>query len=361
MRILSPISKVDEVEKVIKVGADEIYCSVLSKKWLKTYPCADNFNSSSSRFSNLRDYNELKKVVDIAHSHDVPVFFTLNSFYYSKHQYPLLIDEINNATKCNIDAFIIADLGMLHTLNRTSNGIETHISVVGGAFNSKIIKFYQKMGISRVVLPKQLTIEEMKNISKKIKKIKLEWFILTNGCPNAEAYCRFQHGIIETKYPLLSKIIINTSLQGTLRSSLSKTRFEVFKNIIKDYTPFAHRSACSLRYNFSSILSKKCRDGDRFNENIANNLYYYYKRGLRMHCGVCALMELKKRGIHSIKTEDGSYPLNSRLNNITFLRNVVSYIKKNKNKEAIRSYAKEQYSNMFKVKCNKHSCNYPFN
>jgi len=52
MKILSPINKVDEIEKVIKAGAKEIYTGVLSKNWLRTYSHAGTINGAPSRFNN---------------------------------------------------------------------------------------------------------------------------------------------------------------------------------------------------------------------------------------------------------------------------------------------------------------------
>ena len=101
MKILSPVNNVSETKTLIESGAGELYCGVLSKQWLKEYSHAGTINGAPSRFNNLRSYIELKQVVEIAHSYDVPVFFTLNSHYYSKAQYSLLIEEMDNAIKCN--------------------------------------------------------------------------------------------------------------------------------------------------------------------------------------------------------------------------------------------------------------------
>jgi putative protease len=357
MRILSPVNKVHEVKSLIERGIGELYCGVLSKKWLSTYSHAGTINGSPSKFNNLRSYDELKKVVDIAHSYSVSVFFTLNSHYYSKEQYPLLLKEIDNAIKCNIDAFIIADVGLLDTINKMNKGVELHVSVVGGSFNSKTLNFYRKIGASRVVLPKQLTIEEIKQISKNNKKIKLECFISTSDCPNEEAFCTFQHGVIEAKHPILSRFIFKNPFQGNLIKMFSSKRLKKINNLIQNYTILTNRTPCCLKYDVSSISLRDKKVFSNINDNLTSILSNPYEYEKRNGCGVCALPKLKKIGITSIKTEDRSFPIKERLNRITFLRNILKYIEKNPDKEDISNYAKEQRFKIQGIKCNKKYCN----
>ena len=358
MKILSPINKVDEVEKIIKAGADEIYCSVLSKKWGDKYSYMDSFNSSPPR-CNLKNYYELRKVVDIAHGYDVPVFFTLNSHYYSKAQYSLLIEEIGNAINCNIDAFIMADIGILDTLNKMDNGMEIHLSIVGGAFNSKTLDFYSKKGISRVVLPKQLTIDEMKTISKKNKKIDLECFIITAGCPNAEAFCRFQHGVIETKHPHLSRLIINNPFLGKLGRCPEKKNIKKTLDFIQDHFFLAQRSACHQRYNFLPLDVKDISAPFQNKQKISTNLFKLSEFHKVNGCNACRLSEFERLRVHSIKTEDRTNSMTERLNNIAFLKKAIKYILNNKNNnELFVDYIKEQHLKVLGYECSKYCHNY---
>ena len=361
MKILSPINKVNEIEKVIKAGANEIYTGVLSKDWLRTYSHAGTINGSPSRFSNLRSYTELRKMVGIAHSYNVPVFFTLNSYYYSKSQYVLLIDEITKAIKCNIDAFIIADIGILATINKMDNGLEIHLSVVGGAFNSRTLEFYSKMGVSRVVLPKQITIEEIKAISKKNKKMELECFIFTSGCPNVEAFCRFQHGVIEAKHPILSKFVFDNPFQSNLIKRLSKKRFEKINNLIQNHTFLANRSGCSLQYDFLSNLKKEGEFPNDIKNNIAPNFPNLCYHKMLNGCGACSLLELKKMGIHSLKTEDRGFPLKDRIKKMVFLTEMIRYAQKDIKGQEFCTYAVEKHFEQLGFKCNKRYCNYLVN
>jgi len=357
MKILSPINKVDEIEKVIKAGASEIYTGVLSKNWLRTYSHAGTINGSPSRFNNLRNYDELRKITDIAHSYNVPVFFTLNSYYYSKNQYTILIDEVSKAIKCNVDAFIIADIGILDTINKMDNGIEIHLSVVGGAFNSKTLDFYSKRGVSRVVLPKQLTIREVKTISKKNKKMELECFIFTSGCPNAEAFCRFQHGVIEAKHPILSKFIFDNPFQSDLIKRLSRKRFKKINNFIQNHTFLADRAACSLQYDFLSDLKKEGEFSNKIKDNISSNLSNLYDHKMLNGCGACSLLELKEIGIHSLKTEDKCFPLKDRIKKIIFLNEIFRHSRKSINKQDFHNYVIEKHSELLGFRCNKNYCN----
>ena len=60
MKILGPVNKVNETKSLIENGVGELYCGVLSRRWLNTYSHAGTINGSPSRFNNLRSYNELR-------------------------------------------------------------------------------------------------------------------------------------------------------------------------------------------------------------------------------------------------------------------------------------------------------------
>ena len=93
MRILSPLTKVEEVKPLIRAGADELYCGISSPNWRKHCLRASS-NLYDIVNSNFGDYNKLQTAIESAHSYDVPVFLTLNALEYSQKERDVLLRKL---------------------------------------------------------------------------------------------------------------------------------------------------------------------------------------------------------------------------------------------------------------------------
>ena len=201
IKILSPVSRCDEVEDVIAAGADELYCGILLDDWIKGYTVAASLNRRQEDNTILgtsphfKSFEELKESVEIAHSRSVPVILTLNEHYYSKDQYPYLFSYVDKVLEAGVDTFIIGDVAFILSLRERGIPTDIHISTAGTAFNSETVRFYQELGASRVILPRHLTIEEIESIASEVSDVELEAFILNSRCANIDGFCTFQHGL----------------------------------------------------------------------------------------------------------------------------------------------------------------------
>lgn len=126
MKLVVPVSKINEVLPLIKAGADEFYCGVFCEEWQKEYSRAVLFSNRAEQLSaNLKSFAELKQVVSIAHRSNVRVSLTLNTTYIGE-QYLMLEKYIKQALDCKIDAIIVADLGVLLTLKEINIDRDKH-------------------------------------------------------------------------------------------------------------------------------------------------------------------------------------------------------------------------------------------
>ena len=203
LKILSPLSRIDEVEPLIEAGADEFYCGVLPSEWREKYTVAACLNrrQEDNKFINtsphMSSFAELEEAVRRSHARNIPVVLTINEHYYSREQYPYLREYIEQALKIGIDAFIIGDLGLLFTLQEMGSPARIHISTAGTAFNAETVHFYRDLGAARVILPRHLSLEEIGAIAQKVSGVELETFILNSRCANVDGLCTFQHGLAD--------------------------------------------------------------------------------------------------------------------------------------------------------------------
>lgn len=145
--IIAPAGSFEMLSAAINAGADAVYLGI---KGLNMRAGAKNFS-----------LEELKTGVKQAHKNKVKVYLTLNTIIYETELEK--IKQILNQVK--VDAVIAWDLAVIKLAKEL--GIEVHLSTQASASNSLAINQYKKLGISRVVLARECTLEEIKQISKK--------------------------------------------------------------------------------------------------------------------------------------------------------------------------------------------------
>ncbi len=216
MKLAAPISKVYEVGDVIKAGADELYCGVYTKEWRKKYSDIAAPSRHPGRSASLDDFQELHSVVKLAHIHNTPVSFTMNEFY-SERQYDSVLGDIEAAINAGVDALIVVDINLLLMIKERGHNIKIHMGTGATTFNSQTVAFYKDLGVSRVILDRQLNIDEIGLIASRSPDMELEVFALNQKCHNIDGFCTFQHGLTATRYPFFSKVW-NTKLVKRLLS-----------------------------------------------------------------------------------------------------------------------------------------------
>jgi len=349
IKLLTPANSPQEIKQLIEAGADELYCGVLSKEWKNGYTNIGSINRREFALSNMKSYRELEKSVKIAHSFDVPIFLTMNGLY-TKEQYPLIINEINKAIDIGVDYFIIADTGLLLKLKELNVGIKVQISTGATIINSKTISFYKKFGADRFTLPRQVTIEEIKNLEK--EDIKLDVFIMNTRCMNEDGFCTFQHGVNEIIHPKLGQFLKKAKFDYFISKALKKMPRKISEQLMRKDI-LGSTSACHLNYDVSPLkdVNKKAE------KNIESNFGLKY---FPNHCGACALYEFKKIGVNAVKIVGRQNPTKKKVKDIKFLKTLLDYLGQNPDRKSFYQKCKKEFSRVYGVKCDDSQCYYPY-
>ena len=336
IKILSPISRCDEVEDVIAAGADELYCGILLDDWIKGYTVSASLNRRQEDNTILgtsphfKSFEELKESVEIAHSRSVPVILTLNEHYYSKDQYPYLFSYVDKVLEAGVDAFIIGDVAFILSLRERGIPTDIHISTAGTAFNSETVRFYQELGASRVILPRHLTIEEIESIASEVSDVELEAFILNSRCANIDGFCTFQHGLADL-FP--------------------------DEKVKEQYL-----NACMLSYEISVYPDAKVESDSDIKEKISWERQSIWSA---LHiddrpCGACALFEFSKIGLHGVKIVGRQNAKSKKIKDVTFIRTLIDFLsKENPSKEEFRKFSRRLYQETYEWPCLIFKCYYP--
>jgi len=351
MNILSPLTRIEETKPLIDAGADEFYCGVFSKEWEKRFTNLTGPNRFETKFANFRNFDDLKKAIEIADSNNVPVFLAMNMLY-SENLYPLVLKEIDKGIKAGIKAIIIADFTLLLKLQKRNSNIDIHISTGGTAFNSETIKFYKELGASRIVLPRHLTIEEIKNITKKTK-IELETFILNGKCMNIDGFCTFHHHINEFTRPKLNNLLQRIESNDFLMSTIRKTNPLILKKL-REPNIVGSLTACWLNYDvMANNLKIKDPIERKKKEKIAEKRFeIIFNKLAHKACGACTLYDFNKIKIKSVKIIGRHDPIEKKKKDVLFLGHLKDVLtKKNLSRSEFIAYTKKYFYKMYKTPC----------
>jgi putative protease len=184
-KILAPIHSYEGAVKVIRAGAEELYCGV-------TLPTLKNFVLYRGSACNVTSYHELDQIIKFAHNHGVTVYLTVNVPHITSTVQNEYKKHLNRCLEAGIDALIIGNLGILYMIKKMKVQIPFFASTFLTAMNYEAVSFLKNVGFSRVILERQLSLKEISNIAQQ-SSIDLEVFIHGGGCSNINANCFLLH------------------------------------------------------------------------------------------------------------------------------------------------------------------------
>ncbi len=180
--LLSPAGNFEKMKAAIRYGADAVY---LAGNLFGMRSAADNFSN-----------DELALAVEYAHARGVKVYLTVNTMPHG-HEYPKLREFLTTIKDFSIDAVIAADLGVIPTIKEILPKMEIHISTQASIVSPAAALAYAALGAKRLVLARELTLSEIKEIKKVLPEgIELEAFVHGSMCVSYSGRCMLSHHMI---------------------------------------------------------------------------------------------------------------------------------------------------------------------
>jgi putative protease len=194
MNIITPIRSLEELEMLIANGADELYCGLKTREWDEIFSENLWMNRRNPDQANITSLKDLETLIAVAHEHAVKVSITLNAPFYPENGMAYMLTLCSRLADMGVDALIVSDLNLLVELSRLNLGLRIHLSSLGACFNSFSVPFYKSLGVKRVILPRQLTLPEIKAIVTKHRDdMEFEVFAVNDGCYFEESFCQTSH------------------------------------------------------------------------------------------------------------------------------------------------------------------------
>ena len=171
--LLSPAGNMECLKAAIHNGADAIY---LGGKSFGARAFAGNFTNE-----------ELKEAVRYAHLYGVKIYVTANTIIYNNEVEDFL-EYVKYLYQIGVDALIMQDIGMISLVRKMFPNIEVHASTQCHNHNNEGIKLLKSLGVTRVVLDREMSLKEIENINVNIEK---EVFIHGALCNSYSGCCLF--------------------------------------------------------------------------------------------------------------------------------------------------------------------------
>ncbi len=173
--LLSPAGNPEKLRSALLYGADAVY---LAGQRFGMRSQAGNFT-----------IEEIYDAVRLAHSMGKKVYLTLNTMPRT-HEYPALRDFLADLRGSQLDAVIVADLGVMATVKELLPAMEIHISTQASIISPAAANAYAALGATRLVLARELQFHEIKAIKASLPAgIELEAFIHGSMCVSYSGRC----------------------------------------------------------------------------------------------------------------------------------------------------------------------------
>lgn len=183
LEVLSPAGDMERLEAAIDFGADAVY---LGGKMFGMRSASPNFTAE-----------QLKKACDKAHARGRRVYLTCNTLP-KNNEIDQLEPFIKEAQAAGVDALIANDIGVFSMIKRIAPDMELHMSTQTGIVNYAAAREFYNMGAKRVVLARELSLDEIAEIRAKTPRdLEIEVFVHGAMCVSFSGRCLISQYMID--------------------------------------------------------------------------------------------------------------------------------------------------------------------
>lgn len=334
MKIKSPFAHRKEVKPLCEAGADELFCGIEPYSWRKLY--REFCINQRSRGANFTKFGDLEKAIAIAHKYRTKVHVTVNAFFYLEEQYEITERIVKDILEIGVDGIILADPVLPLRLNK--NLLKDKDIVIGtdaAIFNNAAVKFYKRLGATRIVFPRAMTVTEMEEVVESDRSMEYEVFIIHDLCFFVDGfctYCKEQSGEIKKEGRGKSKIYFFSASRLPIRG---------------------FGGGCRSRFQRQrrSVGSNRPR-------GKIKPFTFWMKKHIQ-GCGACAIYDLRNIGITNLKVLDRNLPAEEKVKATRFIGKCLDLLKNNNIAKAdYIDKCKDSFKKIFKIRCSQYDCYY---
>ncbi len=294
VELLSPVGNKEMLYQAVNNGADAVYLG------------GKNFGARaySKNFTN----EEMIKAINYCHLYGVKIYVTVNTIIF-EHEVEEFLSYIKFLYKNGIDAVIMQDIGMIFLVHQMFPNLEIHASTQCHNHNDEGIKFLKQIGVTRIVLDREMSLTEINNLKTNLEKeifIHGALCVCYSGCclfsslnggrsgnrGSCVGSCRLPYKLIKNNEVIDNKYLISTKelnttkhLKEILDSNIKSLKIEgrmkspayvgyvtkLYRNLIdKYYNNEPLTLTLEEEKNLKKLFNRKFTSGYLFNDFIIN-------------------------------------------------------------------------------------------
>lgn len=183
IELLAPAGDLEKLKTAVDYGADAVYFG-------------GELFSLRAGAGNLT-IPQMEEGIQYAHAKNVRCYLALNIFAHNE-DIPPLEDYLLKIKRLDIDAFIVSDPGIISLIKEIIPQVEIHISTQANMTNYRTAQFWYQQGVRRIVLARELTFEEIRELREKLPEdMELEAFVQGAMCISYSGRCLLSNFMIE--------------------------------------------------------------------------------------------------------------------------------------------------------------------
>lgn len=246
MELLAPAGNFDKLVTAVHFGADAVY---FAGKKLGLRAFAGNFTDE-----------EIVLAMNFLHENGKKGYVTLN-IVANDSDFDEIDQYLNLLVSAKVDGVIVSDLGLISYLRNNFPQLDVHVSTQANINNSFTAKVYKDLGVKRIVLAREMSLNQIKNLKKSVGNLEIEAFV---------------HGAMCISYS--GRCLLSNYLTG--RDS--------------------NRGACVQACRWKYFIREESRDDEMEIQEDERGTYILNSKDL---CLIDHLKELEDAGIDSLKIE----------------------------------------------------------
>lgn len=259
IELLAPAGSLEKMKYAFVYGADAVYFGV------PDFSLRVRVNKFSEK--------DILEAVYYAHKLGKKIYVTLNIYAHNKHLEKVK-KHLQFLKKIKIDGIIASDPGIINLVKKYLPKVDIHLSTQANATNFEAVKFWRDLGVKRIILAREVTLQEIEEIGKKVKGIELEYFVHGAMCMSYSGRC------------ILSKWMNDKS--ANLGDCTQPCRWE-------------YHETCSMKHETKEIKIKDEKNRYEMDvEEDRHGTYFFNSYDMNL---ISHLEDLVKAGISSMKIE----------------------------------------------------------
>lgn len=304
---------------LVENGAGEFYCGFVPPEWLERYGGAFWLNRRGPVSGNLHRRDDVALVTERAHVRRVPVFVTFNAPYYTPEQQEFLLPVVEAlSAEASIDGVIVSDLGFLMAVRNAFPGLPAHASSMMATLNPGMVELLDSLGARRVIFPRSLGLSAIAELCAAARgRLETEAFVMNEGCVFEEGYCMTTHrsaGALCVQLPAVPHRFLPLAVAPS--SPLVAASTEVSRELMGSFGDWVwFQNGCG-----NSVSSGGIPNGP---------------------CGLCALYDLARTGLTSLKIAGRSASAFRKLVSLQLVRAVLDLVEKGADRQETARRAME--------------------